>query len=281
MLFAALLIPATAAALSSPQLDAAQFQSAIVDAAEPARYFVFFFSPHCGHCKAMEPAWEALESEAVRGSVVQLATVDATEEKEIANKLEVHGYPTLLAFEVGKGASGAVYEYEGERDADALYAFASAAELASSGSGRLRGYMASDGSVRPSLSDILARVPRDAGEIVNFALGTSRAASALLACGLVVLGALLALLALPPPPVPFLIVTCPPHVQPGQTFAVEVTAAAGGGGGRLRRLLLGGGRKARVMTVSAPAGIRPGQEFFVPLVAPPKVRAPADEKKEK
>lgn len=247
------------------QLDSAAFKNTIVDGGSSERWFVFLFSPHCGHCKAMEPAWEALaemmevSNTNEEGAVVRLATVDATEEKSIATMLDVHGYPTLLAFD-----RSVVHEYDGDRSAESLHAFATAVDLTTAG-GRRKGYLRADGSVRPSYADLLVRVPADAAEIVSFALGTSRPAALLVAAMLVVAGALLAILATPPPAAQFLVVECPAGVQPGQTFPVEVITKAHG---LLRRR-----PRKRVMNVSAPAGIQPGASFFVPLVAPPKAKA--------
>ena len=255
----------TQAATTPPQLTADSFQNSIVSSDQ--RWFVFFFSPHCGHCRAMEPAWDELAAMAGLGSVVNLATVDATEERGLAEKLDVNGYPTLLVFG-GATAAHAVFEYEGDRSTASLHAFATAADLASAG-GRRRGYLSADGTVRPSRVDVLLRVPNEMFEIVGIALGTSRVATLLLATCLVTLGVLLALLTTPSPPVPFLVVECPPGVQPGQTFAVEVTTS----GGSPRLLAWLGRRRRRVMNVAAPAGVREGQSFFVPLVAPPKASA--------
>ena len=273
VLFLMMLASSSAA---SVQLDAVGFRREIAEStAAGVRWFVFFFSPQCGHCRAMEPAWEELSVRLdhvaiISGSgeklyePVRLATIDATVEKALAESLDVNGYPTLLAIDP---STRAVYEYDGDRSAGSLHAFATHADPAEAG-GRRRGYMSHDGSVRPSLLDVLRRVPTDCNEIVSIALGTNGAAAALVAAFLMALGALIGLACTPPPSTAFLVVECPPGVTGGQTFVVEWTA-----GGCLGR------RRKRVMKVAAPAGMTPGQSFFVPLIAPPTVRPVADEKR--
>ena len=77
---------------------------------------VKFYAPWCGHCKHLAPefikAAEILEKD---GEGVVLAEVDATVEQDLANRFEVHGYPTLYVFH-----NGAKSEYRGPRDADGI-----------------------------------------------------------------------------------------------------------------------------------------------------------------
>jgi len=77
---------------------------------------VKFFAPWCGHCKHLAPEYikaaEILEKD---GDGVILAEVDATVETELANRFDVHGYPTLFVFHNGEKS-----EYHGPREADGI-----------------------------------------------------------------------------------------------------------------------------------------------------------------
>uniref|UniRef100_A0A7S2AJF1 Thioredoxin domain-containing protein n=1 Tax=Alexandrium andersonii TaxID=327968 RepID=A0A7S2AJF1_9DINO len=82
-----------------------------------APWFVKFYAPWCGHCQRLAPKWAEL-AERLKGRV-QLAKVDATVEKELAERWAVEGYPTLILITDGSG-----YVYEGARSLEALESFA-------------------------------------------------------------------------------------------------------------------------------------------------------------
>ena len=70
------------------------------------------------HCKKFQPEWEKLVARvADEGVVTQKFTVD--DDREEVEKAKVDGFPTIRIHVNGKEI-----EYEGERTADAIWAFA-------------------------------------------------------------------------------------------------------------------------------------------------------------
>merc|ERR1740139_2011474 len=85
------------------------------------KWFVKFYAPWCGHCKALVPIWkdldERLQEDNSQDGIV-IATVDATKETQVATRFKVQSYPTLVYF-----ADRKMYHYTGNRNMDALYQF--------------------------------------------------------------------------------------------------------------------------------------------------------------
>jgi len=76
-------------------------------------WFVKFYAPWCGHCKRLAPGWERL-AENLKPRV-NVAKVDATREKRLAQEWGIEGFPALKLVVGGK-----VYTYSGKRDVDSM-----------------------------------------------------------------------------------------------------------------------------------------------------------------
>jgi thiol-disulfide isomerase/thioredoxin len=83
-------------------------------------WFVKFYAPWCGHCRAMAGTWAELAAE-VEGTGVIVADVDATANPITTDRFKglVKGFPTLLLFR-----DRGVFKYTGTRDLESLRAFA-------------------------------------------------------------------------------------------------------------------------------------------------------------
>merc|ERR1711968_249378 len=74
-----------------------------------------FYAPWCGHCKNLEPEYEKAAATLKTNPDVKLVKVDATQEKTLAEKYAIQGFPTLKFF-----ANGKATEYGGGRDHDGI-----------------------------------------------------------------------------------------------------------------------------------------------------------------
>jgi len=97
-------------------LNADNFDSAVQDA---ELMLVEFYAPWCGHCKTLAPQYSAAAA-LLQPLGVKLAKVnaDAEENKPLAGRFEVKGYPTLKVFRNGHAS-----EYEGGRVTDEIVSY--------------------------------------------------------------------------------------------------------------------------------------------------------------
>uniref|UniRef100_A0A915PF60 Thioredoxin domain-containing protein n=1 Tax=Setaria digitata TaxID=48799 RepID=A0A915PF60_9BILA len=84
-------------------LDALSFERTI----SSGNVFVMFFSPWCGHCKAVKPAFREAAEQTHFG---KFAVVDCTAWSDLCKKQSVKGYPTFQIFVNGKR-----HDYTGNR----------------------------------------------------------------------------------------------------------------------------------------------------------------------
>merc|ERR1712137_616974 len=82
--------------------------------------FVKFFSPFCGHCKKMKPAWNQLMDSFKDSDSVVIAEVDCSADgQQLCQEQRIYGVPTMKF-----GDALALQQYRGERSFEALSGFA-------------------------------------------------------------------------------------------------------------------------------------------------------------
>jgi len=136
--------------------------------ADNPKVLVEFYAPWCGHCKALAPEYEkaAQAIAADEGIDAKLAKVDATEEKDLATKFGVKGFPTLKFF---TGDPDAPSDYSGGRTEPTIIQWLrtrsmppvsmlesadAVAEFRKKGSVVLVGFFAADGDEAKALNDV-------------------------------------------------------------------------------------------------------------------------------
>ena len=86
-------------------------------------WFIKFYAPWCGHCKAMAPAWTELASEFK--DKLNIGEVNCEAERRLCADVKIKGYPTILFFTGEKHI-----DYSGLRGVGDLVAFAKKAHNA-------------------------------------------------------------------------------------------------------------------------------------------------------
>eukprot|EP00190_Bangiopsis_sp_CCMP1999_P004700 CAMPEP_0198728220 /NCGR_PEP_ID=MMETSP1475-20131203/8016_1 /TAXON_ID= ORGANISM="Unidentified sp., Strain CCMP1999" /NCGR_SAMPLE_ID=MMETSP1475 /ASSEMBLY_ACC=CAM_ASM_001111 /LENGTH=501 /DNA_ID=CAMNT_0044490527 /DNA_START=99 /DNA_END=1604 /DNA_ORIENTATION=- len=98
------------------QLTDRNFKSTVVDSNET--WFVEFYAPWCGHCRSLVPAWEKA-ADHLKG-VVFFGGVNCDENRDLASKYGIRGFPTIKVFK-GTGAKARrPTEYQGGRNAKSI-----------------------------------------------------------------------------------------------------------------------------------------------------------------
>jgi len=98
-------------------LDLSNFDS-VVDRSK--HVFVKFYAPWCGHCKSLAPIWEELGNSFPADSTVVIAKVDADAHRDLGQRFDISGFPTLKYFPMGTKTPT---DYESGRDIDSLINF--------------------------------------------------------------------------------------------------------------------------------------------------------------
>eukprot|EP01080_Neovahlkampfia_damariscottae_P007968 gene7968-12434_t len=84
-------------------------------------WLVAFVAP-CGHCQRLHPEYDkAAES---LGGIVNLGRINCDDEKELAQRYGIKGFPTIKVFNVGKGNKNNVEDYQSGRDARSIVDYA-------------------------------------------------------------------------------------------------------------------------------------------------------------
>ena len=85
------------------------------------KFFIKAYAPWCGHCRSMAAAWESLGKSDVANTVV-IGQMDCTVEKELCQRFDILGFPTLLY-----GQGDKYGNYNGPRGYSELAEFAEGA----------------------------------------------------------------------------------------------------------------------------------------------------------
>jgi protein disulfide-isomerase A6 len=65
-------------------------------------WMIEFYAPWCGHCKTLEPEYK--EAATKLKGVAKLGKVDATVHKNLNNRFDIKGFPTLKIWDYGLDA---------------------------------------------------------------------------------------------------------------------------------------------------------------------------------
>ena len=98
------------------QLKKDTFEKEVVNSDD--LWLILFYAPWCGHCKRFHPEFEKVAKE-TKG-VFKIGAVNCEEEKDLAKKYKIDGYPTVLFFGDNKKKTE---EYEGDRKAEKVIDF--------------------------------------------------------------------------------------------------------------------------------------------------------------
>jgi thiol-disulfide isomerase/thioredoxin len=64
--------------------------------------FILAFTPWCGHCRALMPAWRKLAADLASDPTIVIASLNCTRDGALCGTFGIRGYPTFLNFFKGK-----------------------------------------------------------------------------------------------------------------------------------------------------------------------------------
>lgn len=96
------------------ELTSANFKASVTESSD--FWIVEFYAPWCGHCQKLAPEWITAATK-LKGKA-KVGAVNCDDEKELAKKYGITGFPTIKVF-----TDGEVKPYEEGRDADAITTF--------------------------------------------------------------------------------------------------------------------------------------------------------------
>ena len=86
------------------------------------RKLVLYYLPGCPHCTVLKDGpnavWNKLEKKYTASSQHKITKVDCDAKRDVADKLDIQGFPAIILFKNGKRT-----DYEGDRSLDSLEKF--------------------------------------------------------------------------------------------------------------------------------------------------------------
>ena len=95
------------------QLNKDNFEKEVIKS--DSLWLILFYAPWCGHCRAFHPQFEKL-AKSTKG-LFKIGAVNCEEERDLASKYKIDGFPTVLFFGEDKTKTE---EYDGDRKADKI-----------------------------------------------------------------------------------------------------------------------------------------------------------------